>query len=399
LPALAITEKFTGPTFAIGNRTGGSEMSTILTMAEEIGRGLRQALPKVRQTVVRKLALAVGAMIEMRTPNTSELANVLPLETERPDMREQWLRRLLKNPLIASPVILEPWARQALEAASQHGQRLLLSLDQTDLGDRFAVLMLGLVIGDRALPLTWHVEAGPANIGFAGQKVLLERIRDWLPAGVEVVLLADRFYPSIELFEWLHAQGWHYRLRLKGNLNVDPGFGDLTTTGELAAGQTERYLANVRLFNHGVPTNLGILHEAGHPEPWIIAMDETPNRATVLDYHSRWGVEPLFSDVKSRGFDLEATQLRDPDRLDRLLLIMALALYWCVWTGLEDARDHPTALEKKAYAQPDLNHWTWRKLARSALSWFKRGFRILLRRLQVRQPLPLFYRVCMTMRN
>ena len=55
-------------------------MSTILTMAEEIGRGLRQALPKVRQTVVRKLALAVGAMVELRTPNTSELANVLPLE-------------------------------------------------------------------------------------------------------------------------------------------------------------------------------------------------------------------------------------------------------------------------------------------------------------------------------
>ena len=53
-------------------------MSTILTMAEEIGRGLRQALLKVRQTVVRKLALAVGAMVELRTPNTSELANVLP---------------------------------------------------------------------------------------------------------------------------------------------------------------------------------------------------------------------------------------------------------------------------------------------------------------------------------
>lgn len=48
-------------------------MSKILTMAEEIGWGLRQALPKVRQTVVRKLALAVGAMVEMRTPNTSEL--------------------------------------------------------------------------------------------------------------------------------------------------------------------------------------------------------------------------------------------------------------------------------------------------------------------------------------
>ena len=69
-------------------------------------------------------------------------------------MREQWLRRLLKNPLLASPVLLEPWARQALAEASRHGQTVVLSLDQTDLGDRFAVLMLGLVVGDRALPLT-----------------------------------------------------------------------------------------------------------------------------------------------------------------------------------------------------------------------------------------------------
>ena len=129
------------------------------------------------------------------------------------------------------------------------------------------------------------------------------------------MLLADRFYLSVELFEWLHTLGGHYRLLLKGNLTVDPGVGDMTTTGELAAGYPERYLPDVRLFNHGVPTNLGILHEAGHPEPWIIAMDRAPNRAAARDYGSRWGIELPFSDFKSRGFDLEATQLRAPDHL------------------------------------------------------------------------------------
>ena len=67
-------------------------------------------------------------------------------------------------------------------------------------------------------------------------------------------------------------------------MTVDPGVGDLTTTGELAAGYTERYLPDVRLFNPGIPTHLGILHEAGHPDPWIIAMNDPPNRATVRDY-------------------------------------------------------------------------------------------------------------------
>lgn len=133
--------------------------------------------------------------------------------------------------------MLEPWASQALAAAGQHGETIVLSMDPTDWGDRFAILMISLGVGDRALPLAWTVEAGPANLGFAAQKVLLERVRAWLPARVEVLLSADCFYPSVELFLWLHAQpGWHYRLRLKGNPNVDPGFGDLVTTGELAAG-------------------------------------------------------------------------------------------------------------------------------------------------------------------
>lgn len=126
------------------------------------------------------------------------------------------------------------------------------------------------------------------------------------------------------------------------------------TAGDLAAGQTERYLPDVRLFHHAVPTNLGILREPGHREPWIIAMECAPNRAAVRDYGSRWGIEPLFSDYKSRGFDLEDTRLQAPDRLDRLLVIMALALHWCVRVGQEDARDHPTPLEKKFEHRPIL---------------------------------------------
>ena len=327
-------------------------MGTVRRLAAEVARGLSEAHPKLRKTVVSKLALAVGAMIEARTPNTAELANLLPLDTERQDMREQWLRRLLKNPLLSSSVLLKPWASEGLADASRQGQTVVLSLDQTDLGDRFAVLMLGLVIGDRAVPLAWTVEAGPANIGFAGQEAVLERVRGWLPAGAAVLLLADRFYPSVDLFEWLHRHGWRYRLRLKGNLSVDPGFGDLVTTGELAHGFIERYLSDVRLFASETPTNLGILHEPGHDEPWIIAMNCTPTRAAVRDYGNRWGIEPLFSDLKSRGFRLDATQLRAPDRLDHLLLIMALALYWCVRAGQEDACDHPTPLEKKLKHKP-----------------------------------------------
>lgn len=91
---------------------------------------------------------------------------------------------------------------------------------------------------------------------------------------------------------------------------------------------------DAELYGSGVTTNIGVLHEKGHKEPWIIAMDASPNTYTTLDYGLRWGIENMFSDLKSRGFGLMQSQIQKPDRLDRLILIMSLALYWAVSCGM-----------------------------------------------------------------
>src|SRR4051794_35219545 len=77
------------------------------------------------------------------------------------------------------------------------------------------------------------------------------------------------------------------------------------------------------------------------------AMSERPGYFPPLEYSARWGIEPMFSDFKSRGSGIEDTQLRYADRLDRLILVMALALYVAVSTGQWDAVHWPTPSEKK----------------------------------------------------
>ena len=54
----------------------------------------------------------------------------------------------------------------------------------------------------------------------------------------------------------------------------------------------------------------------------------------------------MFSDFKSRGFGLEQTHIQYPDRLARLILVMALALYWAVSTGMWDQANNPIPAEK-----------------------------------------------------
>lgn len=159
------------------------------------------------------------------------------------------------------------------------------------------------------------------------------------------MLSADRFYGTVDLLCDVRTVGWRYRIRLKGNFSVDTGTGDLTTAGDLAAGVRERYLPEVTLFAQAVPTAIGILHESGHPEPWMIAMDCPPNQGRGLDYGLRWGTEPLFSDFKSRGFGLANTPLEQASRLNRMLLILSLALHWGVTIGRQNELEYPTPLE------------------------------------------------------
>jgi hypothetical protein len=74
-------------------------------------------------------------------------------------------------------------------------------------------------------------------------------------------------------------------------------------------------------------------------------MSARPGYLKTLDYSARWAIEPMFSDFKSRGFGIQDTQIQHPDRLARLLLVMALAIYTAVSTG--QARTNPTPAEKK----------------------------------------------------
>jgi hypothetical protein len=123
---------------------------------------------------------------------------------------------------------------------------------------------------------------------------------------------------------WGCDHGGDDRLRRNGNRGARLGARP-TTTGALAVSGGP-YFENIILTGKRVTTNLGIIRDPGHTEPWIIAMSAKPGYLTTLGYAARWGIEPMFSDFKSRGFGLQQTHLRYPDRLARLILVMSLAL-------------------------------------------------------------------------
>jgi len=327
--------------------------SGIIVWAEGIKADLKQRLPGQRKTQRDKLSLLVATMLHVRSANLVELASGLPRPSDRWDMGYQWIARFLANDLVSCDAVMQPFASEILARLAEARDPVPLILDQSKVSDRHQVLMLSVRWGERALPVAWRVEETDGAIGFGVQRDLLDAVRGWLPAETRVTLHGDRFYGTPDLIRWCQDYGWDYRLRLKGNLLTWPdaerpsGIGSRkTTTGDLALSGAH-YFQDVALTSKRVSTNIGIIHDAGHAEPWIVAMSAEPSYLSTLEYSRRWGIEPMFSDFKSRGFGIQDTQIQYPDRLGRLILVMSLALYWAVSTGMWDAAENPTPSEKK----------------------------------------------------
>ena len=135
---------------------------------------------------------------------------------------------------------------------------------------------------------------------------------------------------------------------LSGRLSTEDGTETSTKKSvPSAAGAKEVYPENVFLTEQRVPTDISILQEPGHGEPWIPATGSNPNYYTALDYGMRRGCEAVFSDFKTRGFGPEDTRFERTDRVARLLLILSVALHWCVFTGIRDRLENPLPREKK----------------------------------------------------
>ncbi|OAD22751.1 transposase IS4 family protein [Candidatus Thiomargarita nelsonii] len=371
-------------------------MSTIKHLAEEVNASLKAALPTQRKTQRDKLSLAIAAAFEARTGNTAEIANLLPLETKRSDMRYQWLSRLLANEHIEPDEVMSPFAKQSLKEACQHGERIILSIDQSSIANRHSLLMVSVRYGERALPVLWCVSPGKGNMAFADyQERLLDQVRTCLPEKAQVLILGDRFYGTVDMIRYCQKAGWHYRLRLKSTLLVYTG-SESTTTGEIARRARQKrkrgiyFKEPIFITDQLVSTYLGVLHESGHKEAWIIAMDVPASSYSVRDYGLRWSIENWFSDFKTRGFNLEKSQLNYPDRLSRLILIISLAIHWAARTGRMDSLENPLPLERAAQQNPD-NDSIFRRAARRVISWFKRGIRLLLYKAQCLEPLPMLY--------
>lgn len=234
-------------------------------------------------------------------------------------------------------------------------KRLLIGFDWTDIRG-FHTLMATAVIRGRSIPLCWASCAGNTFDGHRSRNAFAESLllvlRNMIPEKVQVTILADRGFGRTELARFCQRYRFSFIFRVQPDVWVKgSGYSGKLLDYPVYKGIAQT-LKNVSYRQHDPAlVNVAIRWRQDLPEErdecWFLItdLDLSAQRISQL-YGKRMTIEEFFRDGKNKrnGWSLRDTQITKADRIDRLLLILALAYLLLCGVGLlAQGRYRPSA--------------------------------------------------------
>ena len=215
------------------------------------------------------------------------------------------------------------------------------------------MLSLAVCYRGRALPLCWAV--WPGNTPLVGERfwervaAVLRAAAEMVPAGTEVIVLADRAFGTPAFTDLVQQNGWHYLVRCQGQTRWQDSHGHAGTLSSLLC-RGERRKGHAFAFKSRGWRLVGVVGFWGrrHAGPLLLATNLKPGWSLLSLYRRRWGLEACFRDAKSHGWQWEQGQVKDLQHLGRLLLGMAIASWVALMLGTQAAEE---ALAQKPTGQ------------------------------------------------
>jgi hypothetical protein len=234
-------------------------------------------------------------------------------------------------------------------------KKLLVAVDWVDIKG-FQTLVASAVLKGRSVPLCWastshHVYAGHRSRN-AFEESLLLVLRGMIPRHIQVIVLADRGFGRTALASFCQQQGFGYVIRIQPKVTVRlHGFHGKLLDYPVYKG-IAKVLQRVSYRSDGAVTQNVVVYWKKHlprkrDECWFLMTDQKVTARRICQFYGlRMTIEQMFRDDKSKrnGWSLRDTRMTQPDRLDRLLLILAIAYLLLCGIGLiAKARFKPSA--------------------------------------------------------
>lgn len=239
--------------------------------------------------------------------------------------------RLLSNEKVDLDDVFGAWVAFVVSAREE----MVIALDWTEFEDDDHVTLCAYTATShgRATPLVWKTVQKSKLRGTrtATEHAVVEMLHRWIDPKVRLTLLADRGFGDRKLYELLKLYGWDFVVRFKGNILVEHDGTKKPAKEWIQASGRALMLKDVRITEAATPlAAVVVVRDKKMKEGWCLATSLDSKRATEVTalYGRRFTIEESFRDAKDLhfGLGLSATHIRDADRRDRLLLLVAMAI-------------------------------------------------------------------------
>jgi Transposase DDE domain len=238
--------------------------------------------------------------------------------------------RLLSNKGISIWDLSEHWVKYIIG----NNKSIMVALDWSSFfDDEQSMLSLNVVTGKGlSTPLLWKsVDKKQLKHNRARyEDQLLSRLKDVLPEGVEVLLLADRGFADQKFFRFLDEElKFKYIIRIKSSTtvihkNLKNKAGNWLQDDGKAIQLKDALLT---LTQYPIKQFIAV-KDKGMKAAWLLVSNADLKASEVIKHYAkRWKIEPYFRDLKDSrfGWGLESTHIKSCDRRDTLMLILGLS--------------------------------------------------------------------------
>ena len=271
-------------------------------------------------------AAFILSLIKLRSVNFTKLANAL-----NGTVKQQSNYRRIQRFFAHFDLSYECVSRLILHLLPVKSD-FTISIDRTNwkLGKfNINILTAGIIYEGVAFPICWHLLPKRGNSNSDERIHLMQEMLKRIPLSHIRVVVADREFIGKEWFRWLHTQNIPFTIRIKENalvsykgdeIPIRKLFENLTIHQQTSLCKPRSvydlsvYLSAIRL-----------------KDQYLILASNQQEQDPLVTYKKRWGIEVLFANLKSRGFDLEATHLVHQERIEKLIALLAIA---CTWTHI-----------------------------------------------------------------
>lgn len=292
-------------------------MNKLYNTQKEISSNLRIFLENnvnnIRKTQLNIIPHIMFGMIQAESCSAPDIAKVLKDEFSLIQYSSvvKRINRFWKNILFNPHNFYHDIISNVLNTYKKkhNDKRVHITFDHMFSHDNYTVFMISMRIGTQGIPLWFKCFKDSNNKEAFKLTTLKEGIQEvsnlFKNTDLELIFLADRWFCSTDLLEFIDKLGHTYCVRIKGNISVYKDNTKIKAKKLKHRKYRSTVHENVFITDKRFNTNIIYSNSIDTNTPWIIITNKNTCNA-IKDYGYRFGsIECIFKNQKSNGFNIE----------------------------------------------------------------------------------------------